>query len=460
MDRAYNKYGKEVYIDAIVEGEQYFCPMCQQVLSLRINGTLRDHCFAHYPVRSSHSGGYTKCTETWHYDMSEWHKGWQRRFPEENRERIITGKDGKRHIADILINDTVIEFQNSGISTDEFRERNTFYKGCGYKVIWLFNVQSEVDNGAIEYSDEYSRNNRWSYKRLRKPFKDLKPNKEDATIYMEFPRDADEIPSIERLLFVDGYKRYFETSTKNHTVTDFYNLLLKDPSSLIPLKEKEIDEEDAARYKEAGGKTVYELWDDNYKSMVIRNISTGKEMIVYGHGGELSLHNEYGREVLKGQYTWKENGKYKYSDKYYVVKNANKPVWTLKYGKPRDKDTEEAELKRSQEEALVRQKMIEEQNRRQNERERLDEEKRKAEEEAQRQAQIKKALEERKAYEMFIENIEEYIKSDDTVARDPRGTRWIKCKKCGRISTEKDFWSYGGRGSLNYGYCYDCSESR
>ena len=43
------------------------CPECGEKLILR-KGEIRRHHFAHH--------GNSHCTDTWHYDMSEWHKNY------------------------------------------------------------------------------------------------------------------------------------------------------------------------------------------------------------------------------------------------------------------------------------------------------------------------------------------------------------------------------------------------
>ena len=74
--------------------------------------------------------------------MSEWHLDWQSRFPEDCREVVMT-KDGVKHRADVFINNKVIEFQHSSMSSDEFWDRNEFYTGLGYDVIWVFDLQDK-----------------------------------------------------------------------------------------------------------------------------------------------------------------------------------------------------------------------------------------------------------------------------------------------------------------------------
>lgn len=76
--------------------------------------------------------------------MSDWHYDWQNQFPVDNQE-VVFKLDNKIHRADVFINDTVLEFQHSPISEDEFNDRNSFYNNLGYKVVWIFDaVEKEI----------------------------------------------------------------------------------------------------------------------------------------------------------------------------------------------------------------------------------------------------------------------------------------------------------------------------
>ena len=77
--------------------------------------------------------------------MSEWHRAWQNCFPKECRE-VVVQSDGVKHIADVLINKTVIEFQHSPITAEEIAKRNRFYTECGYKVVWVFDADGKIRN--------------------------------------------------------------------------------------------------------------------------------------------------------------------------------------------------------------------------------------------------------------------------------------------------------------------------
>lgn len=79
MRFANDKSGNRVFIDEAKIGMQYYCPVCDEELITRM-GTKRIHHFAHRKG--------TTCNDSWHYDMSEWHKNWQNRFPQECQEIV------------------------------------------------------------------------------------------------------------------------------------------------------------------------------------------------------------------------------------------------------------------------------------------------------------------------------------------------------------------------------------
>lgn len=97
------------------KGQEYYCPVCGNQVIPR-QGEVNSWHFAHV----------TSCVDDWKYDMSEWHRNWQNRFPESTREVVIEYK-GESHRADILTGGYVIEFQHSPITSTEFERRNLFY---------------------------------------------------------------------------------------------------------------------------------------------------------------------------------------------------------------------------------------------------------------------------------------------------------------------------------------------
>ena len=135
---ALNKDKKRVHISNTLNSEKYYCPICGEELRTR-KGNANAHHFAHK--------NNSNCVEKdgWHYDMSDWHYDWQNQFPVDNQE-IVFAKNNKIHRADVFINNTVIEFQHSPITENEFNDRNEFYKSLGYKVLWIFDaIDKEVE---------------------------------------------------------------------------------------------------------------------------------------------------------------------------------------------------------------------------------------------------------------------------------------------------------------------------
>ena len=134
---AKDKEGNNITIEEAVRGGKYFCPICggAVIVKAKSSEAVREH-FAHK--------NKTEC-DSWHYDMTEWHREWQNFFPKECQEVVIQ-KDGIKHRADVLINNTVIEFQHSPITAEEIAERNRFYTECGHKVVWVFDAEGKIKN--------------------------------------------------------------------------------------------------------------------------------------------------------------------------------------------------------------------------------------------------------------------------------------------------------------------------
>ena len=109
---ALDSCGNRIYADEANKGEKYTCPICNLPVILRRGEINIDH-FA------------DECVDDWKYDMSEWHKKMQNYFPKEAQEVVVTHQ-GKKHRADVLIGDVVLEFQHSPITASEFEARNRF----------------------------------------------------------------------------------------------------------------------------------------------------------------------------------------------------------------------------------------------------------------------------------------------------------------------------------------------
>lgn len=150
MQFAVDKDDKRVWIENTHSNQAYFCPYCGTELITR-KGDIRRHHFAHHSIQY--------CKDSWirsnKYDESSWHYKWQNEFPEENREiKIELGQ--VKHRADVIIGQTVIEFQHSLLSVQDFYERNHFYFDLGYKVIWLFDLSNLYESKRISFVAQQS----------------------------------------------------------------------------------------------------------------------------------------------------------------------------------------------------------------------------------------------------------------------------------------------------------------
>ena len=133
--------GERVDIEEAVRQGEYRCELCGARLIPK-KGDVRIHHFAH---EKGH-----KC-DPWAQRMSEWHREWQERFPPESRERVVK-HGGSSHRADVLLEapGTVVEFQHSPLSSQDFHERNDFYAAGVGNVIWLFDVSKAYHDERVE----------------------------------------------------------------------------------------------------------------------------------------------------------------------------------------------------------------------------------------------------------------------------------------------------------------------
>jgi hypothetical protein len=81
-----------------------------------------------------------KDCDPWWENETEWHRQWKEKFPAHFREIVhMCETTGERHRADIKSDKGIIlEIQNSPISLEELRSRESFYKN----LIWIVNGQN------------------------------------------------------------------------------------------------------------------------------------------------------------------------------------------------------------------------------------------------------------------------------------------------------------------------------
>jgi len=120
-------------------GQEAQCPYCKGEVFSRC-GEVNVWHWAHKTLG--------RC-DPWKSPESEWHRAWKMRYATSQTEVVIE-KHGIRHIADVALiygnkqlglfespRYFVIELQNSQISPEQIRERETFYE----TMAWIFNLQ-------------------------------------------------------------------------------------------------------------------------------------------------------------------------------------------------------------------------------------------------------------------------------------------------------------------------------
>ena len=158
IQRALDENGNIVFIDNAIQGGEtkYFCEICHKELIIKAtNSEKRRKHFAHKKG--------TSCTDNWSsHDISEWHLQWQEKFPKEYRE-VPVGDVNERHRADVNVLLSVVEFQHSPISYEDFVRRNRFYTEHHYDVIWVFDGDTFINK---EWVDDITP--KWYTRRLHK----------------------------------------------------------------------------------------------------------------------------------------------------------------------------------------------------------------------------------------------------------------------------------------------------
>ena len=315
--KAKDKYGRLTFIDDAISGDMYYCQICNQPMIQR-HCTIRIDHFAHYSPHGRPD--IVPCSDRWGYDKTDWHMQWQKRFPADNMERVLE-YHGEKHIADILLNDIVVEFQHSAISLDEFNERNEFYTKLGYKVIWVFDLTEEIENGRLA-ENGYEYYYKWAH--ARKLFREMNFEEIKATVYFQMSNtDEEGVGVIERVKEVHDCGRLIKTDPK-------CTFSIKEFVDSISSNSKDLFEKPKAPDSIRNCKTIIDLWKSSYSTMIIANNYTSQVFFVFGKDG--NIIRDIRTHKIRCKYAFKDStGYFKSKGDFYSIQDEEKKIWSLIY---------------------------------------------------------------------------------------------------------------------------------
>lgn len=174
---AYNSKGNRVHIDDTSENETYFCPFCNQKV-IQKKGEIKIHHFSHEKN--------TFCEYAKHDNISEWHIEWQKLFGLDNCEKIIQIGQEKK-IADVQLNNLVVELQHSPITRKEIIQRCKFYTLDNKTIVWIFDLTDKYALQQIyEHSTKYNNYKTYKWNNPSKNIIDVFCNHADDRTFLFF----------------------------------------------------------------------------------------------------------------------------------------------------------------------------------------------------------------------------------------------------------------------------------
>lgn len=163
--------------------------------------------------------------DNWYEPETKWHRDWKKIFGNDNSEVIIV-KNEIKHIADVYTNDRiVIELQNSPISTETIKARESFY---GDRMLWIINADPFLLNVSISGKH---RNYETSYPENLIYSEDLLPH---AGWFLDFGHITPDAVYYEFLNVQYGFtykpaiNKYFRLGTSDYQFSKFFLRLLRE----------------------------------------------------------------------------------------------------------------------------------------------------------------------------------------------------------------------------------------
>lgn len=323
MQIAIKKSGERIHINEALKNLMYYCPICKNEL-MQKRGDMRIHHFAHY---SNKDEKQNNCPLRYYSGMTEWHFNWLNRFNKENIE-IILENENQKFVADVLINNTVIEFQSKNLTIEQFRERNSFYTFLRYKVIWIFDLIDEYQSKKIVNDPYYTNENEFQWKRPKKFFKELNVKNEKCQIYFQLS-DDENVCGLER---VDSntwdFKTFYTDNNRIFSINEFIDNAYNNIENLYYVPKVNINKVETIN-ESKNGKTIPELWDENTKWIIVRNLKNNNVFkLNHNPKSNINLYNRVYGYMSINKYSTNENW-YNFYNKSIQIYEWNLPCWEV-----------------------------------------------------------------------------------------------------------------------------------
>lgn len=295
MRFALDKEGKRTFIEEASYKEEYFCPICHALMIQR-KGMIYAHHFAHSKLHA--------CSDLWHYEeKSLWHSSWQDRFEKEKQE-VIMKKDDKTHIADVYLPEykTVIEFQHSPLSKEEFNDRNSFYTSLGNRVIWVFDMREEFLDSRIQTI--HGSKDKFHYLNPRRVFSDYDAKNKGVLLFFQSEGTDDGKDILLNQINWISPKGIYYFCAKRRTIDEFVMVVEKKAIPLIIEKHS----------------VIYYWNKEKTKAMILINQKTDDEYL-------FTVNPMEQLEKYNAIYARKENSFGEFKKESERVYDFNEPIW-------------------------------------------------------------------------------------------------------------------------------------
>ena len=270
-----------------------------------------------------------------HKEEDEWYKTWIDKFSNFSITNfyIKDEKINKHKFADIFIkeNNLCIELEKNYMR-NYFDEKNSFFSSLGYKTIWLFDLTNKdvrvLKNNYIEILEGKSK----AFFNLMdetRSFKDFHVFIEvkDKTIYKVERLEENNIGNVNLNKSFSKIRRFKYMISFNE---NSFIKAIKDNSKDLFIKESVY----------IG--SIYDLWSDNYKAMVVENIFNNKETIIIYGDNKGYMYRDFKNFKISYKYVtfFKNSGKWFInSNKFYNLseEKAKRKEWKLLGFKERER---------------------------------------------------------------------------------------------------------------------------